>query len=220
MSWTNYFQKIYLINLKHRTQRLFNSAVQLRNYNIPFEVWEATYDQNGTNGIYQTLIGIFKHCLKNGIQNVLIFEDDLNIINKGINEIMPQVIEQIPEEWMELRLGANIPQPHLATIYSDVLLRVKRMLALHASAYSRECMEAIISLPKQLPIDVSVANWIQHLGQSYCTYPFLISQRDGFSDIEQRQTFYKPFLEDRYQKVIEHLKQQHETNFPLHHDVQ
>lgn len=206
MNWTSYFDNIFLINMPHRADRLKLSVEQLHQYNIPFTWYRGIHNPSGANGIYLTLIELFQECIRLGYKNILVFEDDLNIICPEINEVMPLVIEQLPADYLELRLGANIPQPHFATVYSDNLLLVSRMLSLHAVAYSYECMEAIVSLPKKLPIDMSIAEWIQPLKRSYCTYPLLVSQLPGHSNIESRYVDWTPFIDRRYEAVKEYLK--------------
>ena len=205
--WTNFFDRIFLINLPNRTERKYHSAAQLHKYKIPFEVWDATYDVNGQNGIYLTLMKLFRYCSKLELQNILVFEDDLNIICPEINKVMPAAIDQLPGDYDMLHLGANIPNPHLASWYSENLIRVRRALALHAVAYSLKGMDKILSLPKMLPIDLQIAEFIHPGGDCYVTYPMLVTQRPGYSDIEGRQTTYSCFLEDRYEKLIQHLNQ-------------
>jgi hypothetical protein len=164
------------------------------------------YDADGRIGIHDTLKYICSMALEDDCKDILIFEDDLNIIREDINDLMPDIIDQLPADYDMLQLGANIPKPHYASRYSENLLRVQRSLGLHAVAYSRECVEKIVNLPKEYPIDCAIAEHIQKDGRSFVTYPLLVSQRPGYSDIEKRQVDYSVFIEERYKKVLEHLK--------------
>lgn len=204
--WTNYFDHIVLINLPNRKDRMLKSMESLMSTGIVVDFVEpAIQNQNGQHGVYDTLIRIFNNCLNLGAKNVLVFEDDVKIINSNISDVMNKVVTQIPEYWHMLYLGANLPDPTKVSRYSDNLLLTKRALALHSVAYSREAMEMIIALPRMLPIDLQITNWIAPLGHTYVTYPLLCSQEPGYSDIEKRHTDYKGYIEDRYDMVIQHL---------------
>jgi hypothetical protein len=55
-------------------------------------------------------------------------------------------------------------------------------------AYSESGMRKILELKWDgTPIDKMIAEKIQPQGKCFCTFPFLITQRNGYSDIEQKQ---------------------------------
>jgi|ERR1700722_620754 len=202
----NFFDKIYLINLRHRKDRLFNSAEQFHKYKIPYEVWEATYNQNGTEGIYQTLTAILKDSVEKNYQNILIFEDDFKLLVNP-NDYIEKCILQLPENYDMFYLGANIPTPKDAEWFSENLIRVTRALALHAVAISLEGIKKILKLPKMLPVDMQIAGYIHPLGNTYISNPLIASQYEGFSDIEKRPTNYVYYIQDRYEKVLQSINQ-------------
>lgn len=205
--WTNFFSKIYLLNLPERKDRLVVSAIELGAMGIEATVFPAVKSDNGQEGVYLSLMQIFRHAVDRKYSSVLLFEDDFERCT-GVPEFkqtMEKAVRQLPEYWHMLFLGANLPDPKQVTQHSANLLRTKRALALHAVAYSYECMQMILSLPRMLPIDLQIANFIGPLGHSYVTYPLLCSQRVGYSDIEKKVTNYRHYLEDRYLTVCNHL---------------
>lgn len=207
MPWTKFFSNIYLLNLPERKDRLVASALELGCMGIEATVFPAIKCDNGQEGVYLSLMKIFRHAVDNLYSSVLIFEDDFERCTgvPDFNQTMEKAVRQLPEYWHMLFLGANLPVPELVTQYSANLLRTKRALGLHAVAYSHECMQMILCLPRQLPVDLQIANFIHPLGHSYVTYPLLCSQRVGYSDIEKRVTNYRVYLEDRYLTVLNHL---------------
>lgn len=83
MNWNSYFDRIYVVNLPERTDRLQQAICEMNKYNIPFEVFEGFECDNrdGVNGIFLSIYKIIEKCYFNGIENVLIFEDDVLFVN-------------------------------------------------------------------------------------------------------------------------------------------
>jgi len=73
MSWTNFFTKIFVINLPERTDRLIEIAEQLYKWGIPYELINATKHENGAEGLRITVENIFREAIKNEWESVLIF---------------------------------------------------------------------------------------------------------------------------------------------------
>lgn len=203
--WHKFFDRIVVLNLKHRADRLFEVEKEMSKYNISFELVEATYNQDGRVGIYESIKSLFKYSIQENYENILIFEDDVKILRKDFNELMDLCVEQLPEDWKIFHLGANLPDKNKVIQYSDNLLLVKRALALHAVAFSLDAMKSILSLPYQLPIDVTIANWIHPGGGCFCSYPLLATQRPGKSDIMGFSIDYKSLIEDNYKEATSNL---------------
>ena len=77
MEWINYFQRIALINLADRFDRLYDTIQIMDEYKIPFERFDAIRHENGALGLGITMKRLFNECLENDIQNVLVLEDDV-----------------------------------------------------------------------------------------------------------------------------------------------
>lgn len=215
--WTNFFSRIVLINLASRPDRLVESSLELKRHKIPFEVVPAIKNENGQQGISDTLRGLFRETLDAGHRNVLVFEDDVRMVvePEEFERVMDLALVELPGHWDILYLGANLPNKAMVSEYSAHLLSTKRALALHAVAYSRGGMEKILSLKPYLPIDLQIADLINIQGCSFVTFPLLCTQKEGFSDIEKttnekgeivsKKTKNDFYITPRYRKVEEYL---------------
>ncbi len=197
--WCNYFDQIFLINLKSRKDRLLESVRELKSYHIPFIRYDATYDDNGMLGLYDTMTRLFKECLDNGTKEILVFEDDVRFLQDP-TPVMDNLVKNIPA-WDLLYLGCNLPDPAVVKA-GEPFVKISRAYATHAVAYSENAMRHILAKTLQLPFDVLLADQIQPKFNCYATYPMLCSQRDGYSNIENRVVFYKPYLEDRFNQNV------------------
>ena len=91
----NFFDKIYCINLKYRTDRYNSSLFFFRELNINnVKYFLANKHPNGGRyGCFDSHINVIKDAYYNNYDNILIFEDDvkigkyynLNLLNKSIN---------------------------------------------------------------------------------------------------------------------------------------
>jgi len=196
--------QIYIISLPHRTDRRISASDQIRKYDIPATFWLATKNDNGAEGLYQTMMEIFEVSVKNNWQKIMILEDDFIFLTDPLPGLTRSMSE-FPDSFDMLYLGCNIPHPIYAEQYSNYLIRVRRALSTHAVIYSNKAMKKILELDKQLPIDLMLAHTIHKQGESFCTYPLLCVQSPGYSDIEHRTTDYKSFIEERYSKAVKDL---------------
>ena len=205
MSWTDFFTKIFVINLPERTDRLLDIAEQLYKWNIPYELVNAVKHENGAEGLRITVEGIFREAVKQEWESILIFEDDAIFVDSGgnPNEVMEKVVKQLPKTWDILYLGAQCTTGFKMRVSPNLLL-VENAYATHAWALSLHGIKEVLMSVLEAPIDNSVVNKIQPQGNTYITYPLLCSQRAGVSDIGNTYIDWNPFIEHRYyQKIAE-----------------
>lgn len=208
MIWTKFFDKIFLINLAKRKDRLEQAAEQLNRYSIPFERVEAIEDINGAEGLRLTMVGIFEDAIKKGYKNVAVFEDDVDVIEESINEVMEVVIKDLPEEYDICYMGCQlcrVPE----SFHGEHLLKAKAMFATHAAMYSNKGMRQILLNNFTAPIDNAIVATVQNFGNCYAVYPILCSQIVSHSDIYTAELVldWKPYIEGKYWKQIEAMKQ-------------
>lgn len=207
MNWLNSFSKTYLINLPERKDRLQKSTDELNKYNIPFEVFEATKHEDGRIGIFLTLKKMFEQAIgKNYKKPILSLEDDVRFLANP-NLIMNDVMSQLPADFHMLFLGCNHNAP-LTQKYSDCLIKVTKAKALHAVVYSMEAIELLLPHMEKFEksIDRTTRDVLQPLGKSYCTYPMIATQYNGYSDIEGEDVDYTKCLEKRFEQNIKGIK--------------
>ena len=205
--WVNFFDKIYLINLPYRTDRLSVSSQILNDFEIPFERYEAIEDAaQPCVGLVRTMQAIFKHALREGYKNVLIFEDDIEmLVDSGtFNEVMNGCVSQLPRYYHIFYLGCNHPAKFVSK-YSENLLPVKQAYSTHAVAYNKSAMQFIVNRAINEPIDNFLVREFQPHSQCYCAFPMLVSQRVDYSDIGKNVTNWKKNLEVRFAETTKHL---------------
>lgn len=206
MSWKAFIDKVYVVNLQKREDRLLETAKLLEDYEIPYTVFPAIEDrEQGARGLRDTMLLIFKDALENNYDNVLVFEDDVDILVSKIEfyDTLNNVVGQIPENYIMCFLGCQITGSVTHFVGSNVLA-AQKMFATHAVIYSSQGMKEIIANNFDYPIDNYYVEHIEPMARSFCVFPLLCSQVAGFSDIGGNEISWKPFIEGRYhQKIAE-----------------
>jgi GR25 family glycosyltransferase involved in LPS biosynthesis len=122
MKIQEYFDKVYLLNLKRNPSRLKTSTKRLAFAEIPFEkfdavdgsvmkkVWEEFNKSNSyfTNSGYLATsishLSIYQDAISRGYKKILILEDDVRV-NSNAQEIFEKVEPSIPINWDLIYLG-------------------------------------------------------------------------------------------------------------------
>jgi GR25 family glycosyltransferase involved in LPS biosynthesis len=212
--------KIYIINLKERTDRWKDCLIQLNKYNIEnYERFEAIrpdlkkidpiqYSKNnlkmdekyiiGALGCKLSHIEIIKNAKKNSYKQILILEDDFLLCENFI-EKYNKIYSDIEKKKINidiLYLGFSIvrKEPFIDTSINN-LKKVKSVHTTHAYIINYNFYDTILEeLEKcHCEIDVCYAN-CQKKYNMYGIYPSLISQRTSFSDITHRNVDYSNFI--------------------------
>lgn len=122
---------------------------------------------------------------------VMIIEDDA-IINENINEIFNDAIKDLPINWDMLYLGAHHfyePKKINGSIY-----RCNVALSTVCYIVNKSIYEPIIrGLSQDVILDVFYTNVIQNKYNCYCIMPNVVTQANGFSDIEGGIVNYEKF---------------------------
>jgi GR25 family glycosyltransferase involved in LPS biosynthesis len=202
--YQQYFQNIALINLKKRTDRLEAATKILNDFEIDFELWEATDNpEYPCRGLVDSMQRYFKKVLAAGGDRCLLFEDDiLPLVDKEtFIETMNACVEQLPPDWDMFYPGCNVAGG-LETFLSKNLLPIKMAYATHATAYSKRAMEFVVSRQINEPVDNCLVRDFQPGAKCFVSYPMLITQRPDYSDIGKAHTDWSKFLEIRYAAEI------------------
>ena len=205
--WHEFFDKIFLISLDHcktHNYRLFDARKELEQFGMPYEIYNAEYAPDGAYGCFSTYLHLFEQCIASGYKNVLVFEDDLKIVRDDFAFRIESAINNLPNDYHTLHLG---PNTHCALQFHKrrVLLQMNRCRSTHAQAYSREAMKQIASYPwTGIPIDQMIEEQLQPQGKCFCTYPLLVTQKNGYSDIDKR-TVNMHYIQERFSANTKHL---------------
>lgn len=192
MKINNFVDKIFCINLKCRKNKKNFIKKQAKKYNLDITFFNAIQNiQNPANGCLQSHLQIIKLAKLRKYKKILIIEDDCQFLQEPTIDI-----KKLPKKWKQIYLGCNL-QELLETESNIEKLKQKHFIKmkcltthsyiLHNSAYN----EIINNLTKcKNPIDVYYKNNFHNNGTSYVINPQIATQKEGFSDIEQKYLKY------------------------------
>ena len=154
----------------------------------------------GWLGLWQT----FKQIFAQADGDVLIFEDDATYRGWATN--LQNAINDLPQGWEMLMLGANIKDQRLDRI-NNTLARTYGAWTTHAIYYSHSLCKEMASLDLTVPIDEYFRTVVHPRGNSYVVYPFLSYQRPSNSDIEGGYKDYTNLFVDSENRVRDFVNQ-------------
>jgi len=228
----NFFEKIYLINLEERKDRLEKSLINFKNYDINnFQRFDAI-KINKENYLYleekeRSQLGcalsfyriIIDAYVKN-FSSILILEDDFEFIHdkEDTNLFLNKSINDLPSDWDVFYLGANIMYDYTnypIEKFSDNLLKLNSAYCTHAISFSRKAILKILEIfPNESlfiekmnhykAIDIFLANYFCFNNSCFICTEMLCSQSFGFSSIENCMTDYSD-LKIRHKNTISNL---------------
>lgn len=205
----DFFDAIFCINLDKRPDRWIHAQEQFKKIGILDKVkrFSAIERKDGRLGCIKSHLEIIKYAQKNNLNNVLIFEDDVVFMDENVELIMGNVINQIPENWEMLYLGANLHSP--LSKFSDNLVLLVNGFSTHAVAYNKSIFNFFIKKYNKMNevtlqsdiLDVWIANHIQTRGKTFLVKPLLATQINDYSDIVKSNVDYS-FIKERYKKFV------------------
>ncbi|MCX4165227.1 MULTISPECIES: glycosyltransferase family 25 protein [Paraburkholderia] len=125
-----------------------------------------------------------------GASEVMIFEDDA-FFDADFATRFPEFIEQVPDDWHMLFLGAyHFAQP--IPVAPNIVKTVETLTA-HAYVVRDTLYDAFIALNENPPAIVDRNNLLlQQKFNCYCFEPNLVGQESGYSDIMEEDMPEKP----------------------------
>lgn len=200
------FDKVFLVNLDKRVDRLENFQKQVEKYNLgeysrisaidgsTIDVKKYTNKlRSGELGLLMTNLNIIKESKKNKYETILVVEDDCNFSEEIKN--IDEYFNSLPSDWDMLYMGGNhnthmrVPPPvkinekivKLHSTYSTHFIGIKNTLYEH--------IESMIS-KYQEPLDLSYVR-LQKSFNIYSFSPAIANQIVDFSDIQNNITDYR-----------------------------
>lgn len=196
----DFFDEVYVINLRERVDRLDSFERTLKKNGWPFKppkVWEAVpggsgkvpcppaFKQGGgAFGCAQSHVAILQHCLMNEVGSVLILEDDAITRNTFLADTR-KFMDSVPADWEGIMLGG---QHHWQPIdVGSGLVRVRYAQRTHAYACRGRYMRALYErwARANVHIDWLMKDWQEHF-RVYAPTPWLIGQDRSQSGINGR----------------------------------
>jgi hypothetical protein len=209
--WHNYFDAICMISVPDEKgkERLEFATQQMQRFQIPFSTIDAisgvVAEYNGAKGLFRTMKKVFEFCIWTKNETTLIVEDDI-IWKKDPRYYLPKILEQLKEfpGWHMVNLGPNTHVP-LSRVSENLLLS-EQCRATHAMIYSKKGMIEALKHLKEFTTDIDVVfeSKMQPEGHCYSAYPFLATQRNGYSHIAGAEVN-MDYIEQRYERNTAHL---------------
>jgi GR25 family glycosyltransferase involved in LPS biosynthesis len=202
--FNKHFQKVVCLSLASRLDRRKAFDKQATDLGFSFEYIDATpginykgvrvqdtFQQNHNHASYAhslDMANLFEKCLKEGIESVLFFEDDC-VLSKNVLEELDKI--ELPETWDLFYLGAWHTKPPVDL--ENGLHKAVHAQMSHAVAINRRVMPLLIHYchKNEQLFDLVLAKKINPLGMSFCLFPDLAIQSDGYSNIWQTNVSHK-----------------------------
>lgn len=208
-TWQNYFDAIFCLNLAKREDRRNRMLEQFEVYGIGAKFWESYYHEKGYFGLVVTMKHLFEYCLDKGYEKILIFEDDAKIMHPPdeFHRYMEASVNDLKNvHWDLFYLGLQHVKRFRRWVTPN-LLPVECGYSTHATAYSKRAMEFVVSRHIDEPIDNWLVREFQPQNTSYCTYPLLVTQFDGYSDIGNDHCNWNHYITTSYHKHLKDIMQ-------------
>jgi GR25 family glycosyltransferase involved in LPS biosynthesis len=201
----NYFDKIYCINLDKRQDRYHLFKSEMAKYGIEnVERYSAIDGEllanptkllNGELGILQTHINLIEKCLNDGVEKILIMEDDV-YFTTTINEL-DSYMSLVPSNWDFIYFGGNHKYGQPPKKLNDKILKLNFTVALHCVAIHKRVFETILEILKykNKQVDAYYGD-LQKSFNAYGFYPNMAKQMVGYSNIQNCYADYNNFFTD------------------------
>jgi GR25 family glycosyltransferase involved in LPS biosynthesis len=210
----DFFDEIYCINLDHRIDRWEKVQKEFESVGLLPKVkrFSAIKEKDGRLGVIKSNLAIVKMAKEKGLNNVLVFEDDVHFINDTV-DILEKALSQIGNlDWWLLYLGANTHEPlKFFTKSKPNLLILKSAFACHAFCYRNKTYDFFIRKYEGLEkveygdiLDVFMAQYFQKKNICLLVNPIVATQSASYSDIEKQNVDYS-FIEERFKNNTKNL---------------
>lgn len=213
------FDYVAYINLEKRLDRRANIENQLKALNIEAHRWNAfSCNPHGyTKGLLSAEVAclcshleLIKFCKREQFKTALILEDDAEFVDR-FEFLFGERWRLVPSDWTMLYFGGNhtLTDPDARRAHpipgSKHIIKCCYTLTTHAYALKSETYDVIInaleppdkvfndSLRQSLDLYYAELQWRRRV-TAYAFYPALITQADGFSDIQQQHVSYKGMI--------------------------
>lgn len=188
MKVNEYFDRVIVINLDRRPDRMEILSPQLNELGIQYERFSAIDGKE--RGISPVLAGKLSHVevLKgqNG-QKVLILEDDAHFVD-GFNEKFSRVMETLPWDWDIFYFGVLLGTTGKLERFNNHWH--KQIVSTGTQAYCVNPNKVDYFIEKQLEWDGFVDVCYRVLAaetNAYITQPNLVTQFPSYSDLRERE---------------------------------
>jgi GR25 family glycosyltransferase involved in LPS biosynthesis len=206
MTLYNISNKIYVLNLKTRTDRREHIINQLNkincnNYTIiesidGKELVNTTKLSNGMLGLNHTYLKIYDEWSKESNNNIIIIEDDC-VFFENFNDELLNYITNVPNDWDMLYFGGN-HNYHVGSKtekINEYCLKLNNTYTAHCVVLKNYVFKELIDNLKNMEIENDVLlSRLQKKYNAYSTIKNITTQLPNFSNIENINVDYKNLI--------------------------
>jgi glycosyl transferase family 25 len=219
---TEFFEKIYIVNLLERTDRLREiqeqlNLINLSNNHTSVYVFPAVrptdqgeFDSIGARGCFLSHLGILKDAAFHNYKNILILEDDVNFSDNFITESTKAFKELSDRKWdifyggIKLTLDETTISSNVQAVPSKTGIMTTHFVAFNGDVIIKFITELELMLtrkggdPQGGPMHVDGAystirgNYPEY--KTFVALPVLAYQRASMTDIHELRWFDRVFL--------------------------
>jgi len=211
--------RVYVINLDKDTERLHAFDKQMKKHRISYTRFPAmngaslAYDEGltkfcndfctpGMKGCALSHKAIWEDMIKNRYENVLIFEDDVTLVD-NFETVFRDGWDQLPNDYDVYYLGChgtcentdisskvlnNVLQTHPED-YDKNLKTVQGSLGFHAYIISQKCAKTIVDSPINTHVDLQMILWIKQFNLSAYSISPLVAYVEGQTESNLSDSF-------------------------------
>jgi GR25 family glycosyltransferase involved in LPS biosynthesis len=198
MTTNEYFDKAFCINLDRRPERYEEAKSEFEKHGLVVERISGV-DGNPDNlqtkilpghvGCVLSHVKILKKAKEENLNNVLVFEDDV-VFCDDLQEKFNIFVKQLPEDWDMIYFGGNHNNIPLEMV-SENIGHAKKTYTTHAYAIKDTIYDFAIKVLSKVQYEVDVNySLLQQSFNCYVFRPHLAWQRDGYSDILNKNVDY------------------------------
>lgn len=207
MKITDFFDKIYCINLEHRTDRWELALKEFKKIGIENDVtrFNGVYNKdNGNLGCTLSHYNVIKDAKDNNYERILIFEDDVLFLDNDVS-LIENTLDQLNNINYDIfYLGATVaPNVGFFIKESENLLKTNFAYTTHSYSVTSKNYDFILkNVVNYNIIDVFYNQFIVPLGKSYVVNPMLtIQQANNFSNIQNNNSESYEWMIDFFNQV-------------------
>jgi glycosyl transferase family 25 len=207
MKITDFFDKIYCINLEHRTDRWELALNEFKKLGIENDVtrFNGLYiKDNGNLGCTRTHHNIIKDAKENNYERILIFEDDVLFLDNDIS-LIENILDQLNNiDYDIFYLGSTVdPNVGFFTKETENILKTNFAYTTHSYSVTNKNYDYILNnIINYEIIDVFYNQFLVPLNKAYISNPILtIQQPNNFSNIQNNNSESYEWMIDFFNKI-------------------
>jgi len=188
---------VVCINLKKRKDRKIHIKRQARKKNFPVRFFQALKQGKHPNlGKFRSHLKCLEEARKKRCKSILVLEDDAKILTSRLS------IPQPPVKWDMLYLGGNIQSvmqdddTDASRVWKRACVLLSHCYIVKQSAYDLIIDEGhkAMKADKKINFDEWLCSTIHPKLHVYAAMPERVIQRDGYSDVKEREVTYRQQL--------------------------